>query len=150
MSEIKDKTLKYSTETASSLGLYIWDIEYVKEGKQNILRIYIDKENDGVSIDECVLFSRALEEVLDREDFISDSYVLEVSSPGIDRKLKTDKHFEMFLEAEVFVKTHTEVNGSKEHRGRLKAHDKKNTVIENEEETVEFENKNIIFVKLNS
>lgn len=148
MSEIKKRALTYANEVTSDLGLYVWDLEYVKEGKKNVLRVYIDKDG-GVSIDDCVNVSRNLEKVLDSEDFIEDAYTLEVSSPGINRKLKTNEHFDKFIGESVEVKTHKEVNGSKENIGNLLSHDDKNTVIENDEGKTEIENTNIIFVKVN-
>lgn len=148
MSEIKKRALTYANEVTSDLGLYVWDLEYVKEGKKNVLRVYIDKDS-GVSIDDCVNVSRNLEKVLDSEDFIEDAYTLEVSSPGINRKLKTNEHFDKFIGESVEVKTHKEVNGSKENIGNLLSHDDKNTVIENDEGKTEIENTNIIFVKVN-
>lgn len=148
MSEIKKRALTYANEVTSDLGFYVWDLEYVKEGKKNVLRVYIDKEN-GVSIDDCVNVSRNLEKILDHEDFIEDAYTLEVSSPGINRKLKTNEHFNKFIGESVVVKTHTEINGSKENIGKLLSHDDKKTVIENSEGKTEIENTNIIFVKVN-
>lgn len=148
MSEIKKRALTYANEVTSDLGLYVWNLEYVKEGKKNVLRVYIDKDG-GVSIDDCVNVSRNLEKVLDSEDFIEDAYTLEVSSPGINRKLKTNEHFDKFIGESVEVKTHKEVNGSKENIGNLLSHDDKNTVIENDEGKTEIENTNIIFVKVN-
>lgn len=148
MSEIKKRALTYANEVTSDLGFYVWDLEYVKEGKKNVLRVYIDKDG-GVSIDDCVNVSRNLEKVLDSEDFIEDAYTLEVSSPGINRKLKTNEHFDKFIGESVEVKTHKEVNGSKENIGNLLSHDDKNTVIENDEGKTEIENTNIIFVKVN-
>lgn len=148
MSEIKKRALIYANEVTSDLGLYVWDLEYVKEGKKNVLRVYIDKDG-GVSIDDCVNVSRNLEKVLDSEDFIEDAYTLEVSSPGINRKLKTNEHFDKFIGESVEVKTHKEVNGSKENIGKLLSHDDKKTVIENDEGKTEIENTNIIFVKVN-
>ena len=71
------------------LGFFLWDVEYVKEGADHYLRAYIDKEN-GITIDDCVEVSRALSDELDREDFIDEAYILEVSSPGLGRALKKD------------------------------------------------------------
>lgn len=148
MSEIKKRALTYANEVTSDLGLYVWDLEYVKEGKKNVLRVYIDKDG-GVSIDDCVNVSRNLEKILDSEDFIEDAYTLEVSSPGINRKLKTNEHFNKFIGESVVVKTHAEINGSKENIGKLLSHDDKKIVIENDEGKTEIENTNIIFVKVN-
>lgn len=88
---------------ASPLGLSIWDVTFTKEGADWFLRIFIDKP-DGVTIDDCVALTRAVNPVLDSEDPIEQEYMLEVSSPGINRKLTRREHFEAFLEAPVRVK----------------------------------------------
>ena len=78
----------------TELGYRIWDVEYVKEAGNFFLRIYIDKEG-GISIDDCEIVSRELGELLDRDDFIEESYILEVSSPGLGRPLKKEKDFQL-------------------------------------------------------
>ena len=81
---------------AEENGLYIYDVEFIKEGGHWFLRVYLDKpeENEYISIDECEEFSRKLSDVLDRSDPISQNYYLEVSSPGIERKIRRAEHFE--------------------------------------------------------
>ena len=85
------------------LGFVLWDVEYVKEGADHYLRAYIDKEN-GITIDDCVEVSRALSDELDREDFIDEAYILEVSSPGLGRALKKDKDFKRNLGKMIEIK----------------------------------------------
>ncbi len=94
------------------------DVEYVKEAGTWYLRAYIDKEG-GITIDDCELVSRSFDAVLDREDFITDSYVLEVSSPGLGRPLKKDRDFERNLDREVELKLFAPRDGEKEFRGTL-------------------------------
>ncbi len=81
---------------AKELGLSLWDVQYVKEGADWYLRIFIDKEG-GVSIDDCVDMTHAIDPVLDREDPIPQEYFLEVYSPGLERKLTRPEHFQKFL-----------------------------------------------------
>ena len=88
----------------SRYGVEIYDIEYVKEGSDWYLRAYIDKEG-GVNINDCEAVSRALSDELDRTDFIADAYILEVSSPGLGRMLKKDKHLQKSIGRAVEVKT---------------------------------------------
>lgn len=107
----------------------IYDVEYVKEGSDWYLRAYIDKP-DGVSIIDCENVSRAFSEKLDEEDFIPDAYILEVSSPGLGRALKKDRHFERSLGDEVEVKTYKLIDRQKEFIGILKAYDKDTVTIE--------------------
>ena len=107
----------------SDKGFELWDIEYVKEGADYYLRAYIDKEG-GITIDDCVDVSRALSDELDREDFIPDAYILEVSSPGLGRALKKDRDYERSIGQEIDIKTYKPVDGCKEFTGVLKAFDK--------------------------
>ena len=103
----------------------IYDVEYVKE----YLRCYIDKE-EGVSINDCEAVSRALSDRLDEADFVEEAYILEVSSPGLGRQLKKDKHLAKSLGEKVDIKTYNPVNGVKEFTGILKAFDENTITIE--------------------
>lgn len=94
------------------------DIEYVKEGNNWYLRIYIDKDN-GVTVDDCEKISEVVSDLLDREDPIDHSYILEVSSPGVDRPLKTQRDYEHFTGREVDIKLYSQINGKKEYSGIL-------------------------------
>lgn len=109
------------------------DIEYVKEGSNWYLRAYIDKEG-GITVDDCEFVSRALSDLLDKEDFISDAYILEVSSPGLGRPLKKDKDFQRNLGEEVEIRLYKPLNKQKEYRGTLQAYDKDSVTIEFEDE----------------
>lgn len=93
-------------------GLMLWDVEYVTEAGQKVLRIYIDSEN-GVSIDDCEAVSRALDPMLDEADPIPDSYTFEVSSAGLERQLKRPLDFVRFMGSKVEVKLYCAVDGAK-------------------------------------
>ena len=112
-------------------GVRIYDVEYVKEGSDWYLRAYIDKDG-GVNIEDCEKVSRAFSEKLDEADLIKDAYILEVSSPGLGRQLKKDRHFENSLGEEVELKLFEAVDGGKEFTGILKAYDKDTVTIEAE------------------
>lgn len=99
-------------------GLTLWDVRFEKEGGSWYLRYFIDKE-DGVNISDCEFVSRAVEKLLDETDPIEQSYILEVGSPGIERELTKDWHFEQYAGAFVTVKLFSAVNNSREHTGRL-------------------------------
>lgn len=116
---------------AEQNGVEIYDVEYVKEGSDWYLRAYIDKP-EGVTINDCEKVSRALSDALDAEDYIADAYILEVSSPGLGRTLKKDRHLEKSLGAEVEIKTYKPVDKQKEFSGILKAYDKETVTIEEE------------------
>ncbi len=109
-------------------GVSVYDVEYVKEGSDYYLRVYIDKEG-GVTIDDCEAVSRALSDEMDREDFIADAYILEVSSPGLGRTLKKDKHLLASIGQDVEVKTYKPIDGVKEFSGVLDAFDEKTITI---------------------
>ena len=90
--KITDTVTALAKPVVESLGCSLWDVEYVREGSDYILRVYIDKEG-GFTVDDCEMVSRRLSDWLDKEDFIDDSYILEVSSPGLGRPLKKEKDF---------------------------------------------------------
>ncbi len=110
------------------------DVEYVKEGSSWYLRAYIDKEG-GITVDDCELVSRAFSDLLDKEDFIDDAYILEVSSPGLLRPLRKDKDFRRNIGNEVELRLYKAVNKVKEDRGVLTAFDDSTVTIEHEDGT---------------
>ena len=132
------------------------DVEYVKEGGNWFLRAYIDKEG-GITIDDCELVSRALSDLLDKEDFIPDSYILEVSSPGLGRQLKKDKDFKRSIGKEIEIKLYKPVKikdgkkevSTKELIGGWEAFDGEKLIVSfDEEETMELLRSDIAIVKL--
>ena len=124
------------------------DVEYVKEGGSWYLRAYIDKPG-GITVDDCEIVNRALGDLLDEEDFIEDSYILEISSPGLGRPLKKERDFARSLGEEVEIRTYRMVNKQKEFRGILKAYDKDTVTIEEEEGQDQiFERENIALIRL--
>ncbi len=98
--------------TADELGYYLWDVEYVKEGADYILRVTIDND-EGITIDDCEAMTRAIDPILDEHDPIEDSYLLEVSSPGIERDLCRDEHFDLCVGEKVEVRLYAPVDGSR-------------------------------------
>lgn len=127
-------------------GFELVDIEYVKEAGSWYLRAYIDKPG-GIAINDCELISRALSDKLDELDFIEDSYILEVSSPGLGRPLKKDKDFQRNLGEEVEVRTFRAIDGQKEFSGVLKAYDKESVTIELEETEMKFARAEIALIR---
>ena len=128
-------------------GVEIYDVEYVKEGSDWYLRAYIDKEG-GVNILDCEAVSRELSDALDVADYIEESYILEVSSPGLGRTLKKDKHLEKSLGEEVEIKTYKPIDKCKEFAGVLKAYDKDTITIENDNNEMIFQRADIAVVRL--
>ena len=129
-------------------NLELVDVEYVKEGGEFFLRIYIDKEG-GVSLNECEVVTRTLNPILDEKDPIKDNYFLEVSSPGLDRPLKKEKDFIRYKGRDVEIKLYKPINGAKMHEGELVGLTEDNNIkviIDNEE--VEFNKKDVALIRL--
>lgn len=126
--EYETRTEALLEPIAAEYQVEIYDVEYVKEGREWYLRAYIDKTG-GVTIEDCEKVSRALSDALDREDFIPDAYILEVSSPGLGRQLKKDRHFGKSIGQTVDVKLFEAVEGVKELEGILQAYDQGKIVI---------------------
>lgn len=118
----------YIEETAKELGYSIWDVEYVKEGTEWYLRITIDNE-DGIGIDDCEKMSRAIDPVLDEHDIIEDAYHLEVSSPGIEREIKTDAHLSYCIGETIALKLYAPIDGSKSFIGELNGYDDESVTV---------------------
>ena len=117
--EIEIKAEALAAAICANIGVKLWAVEYVKEGGNWFLRVYIDRDG-GVTIDDCEAVSRKLEGMLDTQDFIDSAYVLEVSSPGIDRPLKRQADFEKYVGEYVDVKLYKALNKVKIFQGRLR------------------------------
>jgi len=134
----EEKTEKLLEPIVASLGFSVVDVEYVKEGADYYLRAYIDKEG-GITVDDCEKVSRSLEEKLDTEDFIPNAYILEVSSPGLGRQLKKEKHYLANIGEKVDVKLYKAIDKVKEFVGILKAYENGRFVFEVEGKEIELE-----------
>ncbi|NCC68081.1 MAG: ribosome maturation factor RimP [Clostridia bacterium] len=147
MSKITDTVTGFSKPIVEQLGCELWDVEYVKEAGQFILRLYIDKDG-GVSIDDCEAVSRAIDPILDEKDPISDSYVFEVSSAGLERQLKRPEHFAKFMGETVELKLYKAVNGAKVFSGTLDGYDNGNITLTVGTETIEFTKEQVAAVHI--
>lgn len=143
--EEKTESLLYSI--VERFGVEVYDVEYVKEGKEYYLRVYIDKP-EGVNIQDCENVSRALSDALDDADFIPDAYILEVSSPGLGRVLKKDKHLEKSLGEAVELKAYKPIDGQKEFAGILRAYDAESVTIEENGALRRFDRRDIATIRL--
>lgn len=133
---------------AEEAGVFLWDVRFVKESADWFLRVYIDREDQPVSIDDCVKVSRKLSDLLDEKDPIPQSYCLEVSSPGIERELVRPEHFEMFTGAAIVVRLYQAIDGEKEFAGILQAltEDGKVVLIDIDDNELQFDRKEIAAV----
>ncbi len=145
--DIEKKCEELVTPIIEENNFELVDVEYVKEGSNYYLRVYADKEG-GITIDDCVLISRALNEKLDEDDFIEDAYILEVSSPGLGRPLKKDKDFLRSIGDVVEIKLYKGRNGIKEFEGELISYEDETVTIATEEEEISFKKNEIALVRL--
>lgn len=145
--EYEEKTEKLLLPVADANGVSIYDVEYVKEGSEYYLRAYIDKPG-GVNIQDCENVSRALSEELDREDFIPDAYILEVSSPGLGRALKKDRHLEASIGQEVEVKLFKPMEQRKEFAGVLESFDAEKITISEGDTQRNFKRADVAVIRL--
>ncbi len=146
MAKIEERVENLIEEKVQSLGYELYDVEYVKEGKDYYLRIYIDKDT-GISLEDCELVSNNITDMLDKEDYIKEQYFLEVSSPGIERVLKKDKHLEKNIGAKVQIKLFRPENGKKQYEGILEYFDKNVIGIDENGIKLELERANIGQIK---
>ena len=128
-------------------GCSLWDVEYVREGSDYILRVIIDKEG-GVDVSDCEAVSRALDPILDEKDPIPDSYQFEVSSAGLERALKRPEDFTRFMGSPVTVKLYRPVNGMKEIPAVLRGYEDGRVTVQSGKETVTFEKSQVALVRL--
>lgn len=143
------RTEDYMEKLQKEIDFELVDVEFVKEASQYYLRVYCDMDKEGgISIDDCVEISRNISAWLDKEDFIPEEYILEVSSPGLGRTLKKDKDFARELGKEVELKTFKAINKQKEFSGILKNYDSDTLTIEIDTEEVKFNRNEVANIRL--
>ncbi len=147
-SKLEKLVLDGATPIAAEVGCYIYDVEYVKEGGARYLRIYADKKEGGISLDECEVINRAMCEFMDEKDPIKENYILEVSSPGVERKLRTPEHFEQYMGRTVDVGLYKAIDGSKTVTGELMGFADEKVVIAMSDNELELPLSETTFVKL--
>lgn len=145
--EYESKTEELVMPLIEKNNFELVDVEYVKEGSNWYLRVYIDKEN-GINVDDCELISRELSDLLDEKDFVEDAYILEVSSPGLGRPLKKDKDFARSIGEEVEIKLYRMKDGRKDYKGILKAYDKESVTIDEDDTEIVFTRNEIALIRL--
>ena len=142
------KTEKLIMPIVEANNVELFDVDYIKEGQDWYLRVYIDKEG-GVTIDDCQAVSRAFNEILDKENYITDQYIFEVSSPGLGRPLKKEKDYVRSMGKEIEIRTYRAINREKEFYGILSAYDESTVTIETENgEKMTFEKPDIALIRL--
>ena len=146
--EYESRVEKFLIPIMEENNFELVDVEYVKEAGTWYLRAYIDKPG-GITVDDCEAVSRKFSDILDEKDYIDDTYIMEVSSPGLGRPLKKEKDFKRSLGKEVDIRTYRMIDKQKEFTGILKDYDKDTVTIELENETLKtFEKGDIALIRL--
>lgn len=144
MASIEERVETLIKPKVEEIGYRLYDVEYAKEGKNYFLRIFIDK-SDGIDLNDCEKVNNAINDILDEADYIKEQYFLEVSSPGIERVIRKDKHLEENIDNIINIKLFKkDENGNKEYQGILKEFDSEKIIIE---EDIKIERKNIAQIK---
>lgn len=146
MASIEERVESLVEKKINDLGYELYDVEYAKEGKDYYLRIFIDKP-EGIDLNDCEEVNDGINELLDQADYIKEQYFLEVSSPGVERVLRKDKHLEANRECLVEIKLFKPVEKQKVFQGILKEFNEETLIIQTEEKNIEIERKDISIIK---
>ena len=145
--KVTELVTQFAKPIVESHGCSLWDVEYVREGSEYFLRLYIDKDG-GVDITDCEKISRAVDPILDEKDPIAESYHFEVCSAGLERALKRPGDFERFMGSAVMVKLYRPYNSMKEIPGILRGYEEGRVTVEAGKETITFEKSQVALVRL--
>lgn len=145
--KITEQVTAFAKPIVESHGCSLWDVEYVREGSERFLRVYIDKEG-GVCIDDCEAIARAIDPILDEKDPIAESYHFEVCSAGLERPLKRPGDFAQFMGSPVLVKLYRPRDGQKEIPGILRGYADGRVTVEAGKQTLTFEKSEVALVRL--
>ena len=145
--KVTEIVTQFAQPIVEEKGCSLWDVEYVREGSERYLRLYIDKEG-GVDISDCEAIHRAIDPILDEKDPIAESYHFEVCSAGIERALKRERDFIQFMGSPILVKLYRPRNGLKEIPGILRGYDGGAVTLEAGKETITFTKSEVALVRL--
>ena len=145
--KVTELVAQFAKPVVEANGCELWDVEYVREGSEYFLRLYLDKEG-GVDINDCERISRAMDPILDEKDPIPTSYHFEVCSAGLERALKRPSDFAQFMDSPIMVKLYRPRNGLKEIPGILRGYADGKVTVEAGKETVTFEKSEVALVRL--
>ena len=145
--KVTEQVAQFAAPIVESFGCSLWDVEYVREGADRYLRVFIDKEG-GIDIEDCEKIHRALDPVLDERDPIAESYYFEVCSAGLERALKRPGDFERFMGSPVLIKLYRPRNGLKEIPGILRGYEDGRITLEAGKETIVFEKSEVALARL--
>ena len=146
--KVTDIVAEFAKPIVEAHGCQLWDVEYVREGSERFLRLYLDKENGSVDINDCEAISRAVDPILDEKDPIQESYHFEVCSAGLERTLKRPSDFARFMDSAITVKLYRPRNGLKEIPGILRGYEDGCVTVEAGKETIQFQKSEVALVRL--
>ena len=146
MASIEEKIESLVTKPINNLGYDVYDVQYVKEGKDYYLRIFIDKQ-EGIDLNDCEKVNNEINNLLDEADYIKDQYFLEISSPGIERILRKDKHLKDNIGKMIEVKLFKPINKQKNIEGTLNNFDKDFILLKADENEIKIDRKDISVIK---
>lgn len=146
MASIEEKVEDLLRPVVNSIGYKIYDIEYAKEAKNYFLRIFIDKENGSIDLEDCEKVNNAITDILDEANYIKEQYFLEVSSPGVERIIRKDTQLQENIGKNIEVRLFKPLNGQKIYQGILKEFNDQEIIIENDN-NVNIPRKNISLIK---
>ena len=148
MANIEEKIENKISGIIQNLGYELYDVQYAKEGKDYFLRIFIEKKDGEIDLNDCEKVNNSITDILDKEDYIKEQYFLEVSSTGIEKMIRKEKHLQANIDEFITIKLFKPVEGLKEYIGKLKEFNNQTLTIEIDENTnLEIERKNISLIK---
>ena len=147
MASIEERVEALVGKSIENLGYQLYDVQYAKEGKDYFLRIFIENPNGQISLEDCEKVNNEIEEFLDTADYIKEQYFLEVSSTGVEKIIRKEKHLQENIDEYITVNLFKSINGRKEFIGVLKKFDNETIYIEVNGEVIELERKNIALIK---
>jgi len=147
LASIEERVETLVGKTIEALGYQLYDVQYAKEGKDYFLRLFIENPNGTISLEDCEKVNNEIEEMLDTADYIKEQYFLEVSSTGVEKIIRKEKHLRENIDEYITVNLFKPVNNSKEFIGKLKKFDDQTIYIEIDSEVIELERKNISLIK---
>lgn len=147
MANIEEKIENRLTKIINDLGYDLYDVQYAKEGKDYFLRIFIEKQNGEIDLNDCEKVNNAITDILDEEDYIKEQYFLEVSSTGVEKMIRKEKHLKDNLNEFITIKLFKPIDGAKEFIGKLINYNENEITIEIENDVTNIERKNISLIK---
>lgn len=146
MANIEERVESLLKPIIENIGYKLYDVEYAKEAKNYFLRIFIDKDNGSIDLEDCEKVNDAITDILDEADYIKEQYFLEVSSPGIERVIRKDTQLQENIGINIEINLFKPINGSKQHQGILKEFNNEEITIENDN-LISIPRKNISLIK---